>query len=119
MLKAVLQAMHTYVGYVIGPLARNLLITVLCLMDVNSGTTTFTTEEWAGPKDWNLVYILYPGRRSTGLGKRRVPKEIRKVIFLKKVLGNQKMLSSCFFLDSWLLIKVAQDGLDSMVQDGH
>ena len=105
--------MHTYVGYVIGPLARNLLITVLCLMVVNSGTTTFTTEEWAGPKDWTLVYILYPGRRSTGLRKRRVPKEFRKV------LVNQKMLSSCFFLDSWLLIKVAQDGLDNMVQDGH
>lgn len=46
MLKTLLRAMHIYVGHVTGPPARVLLITVLCLMGVNSGTITSTAEEW-------------------------------------------------------------------------
>lgn len=95
MLKTRLRAMHIYVGYVTGPQARVLLIPVLCLMGVNSGTITSTSEEWTEPKDWDQVYILCPGR-PTGLGKRKIPKEIRKVIFLNEVLRKcQVHVSSC------------------------
>lgn len=51
--------MHTYVGYVTGPLARVLLIAILCLVGVNSGAITFITEEWGGPKGWNpILFVL-------------------------------------------------------------
>lgn len=78
MLKTLLRAMHIYVGHVTGPPVRVLLITVLCLMGVNSGTITSTPEEWTA---WEVdrakglgpgLYIL--SRRTNRSGQKESPK---------------------------------------------